>query len=180
VFEAAGELAQRDQARIKAQERGIVLLLVHGRQDPVADVPRRLARGAECHAAAAVHEERDAGRRVRVRLDADDFAGLAVLGYHEVLGIEGPDDLALFVTHDCGDRHEVHAGLERRHWLLGGRGPAAEQYEYRERVCNPTKEHAVSLSPADIQGRLNLFSSGRARTFKAERCVGFNLGLNLL
>src|SRR4029079_12359017 len=128
-------------------------------------MPGRLAGAAERHTAAGVHEEGNARWRIRVRLDADDFPSLTVLGDDEVFRIEGADHLALFVAHHRRDRDEIDPGLERRHRLLGDGCAAAEQQKYRERVRNPAKEHAVSLTPADRQGRLNLFSSGAGRNF---------------
>ena len=83
-------------------------------QNHLADLLRRYGRGAQAHAAAAIDEERDACRRLIVRLHTHDGSRIAGVGHDEIVRRQRADDATLLVANNGRHRDEVHTRLEGR------------------------------------------------------------------
>ena len=97
-----------------------------------------IAFGANHHAAAAIHKQRQPRVGSLSGLELDDGSDLAAVGDLEVLGAEPFDEPAVGIADDDGNGHEVQRGLERGLWqVLLRRQDADRNRHHHCRKGNP-------------------------------------------
>ena len=123
--------------------------LVGRRIDPAEHVFDRSASGvelaADTHAAAGIHQDRQAHRALVAGPEAGDVPGTAALEHHEILRLQPAQRAASAVTHHGRQRYQVDAGAERRRFCrglsVGGRPAGREGGEEDERTKQEGPQH---------------------------------------
>ena len=100
------------QPPIERHQRRIVAARVEAVEDGCRNLARGVGRRADPHAAAAVDQQGDAGRRGRLGPEVENGLRFAGIDDLQVLLRQRRDDPVAAVAHDGGHRDDVDGGAE--------------------------------------------------------------------